>query len=166
PGTLGFPVPSTTIRVVDPEDPTRDVPLGERGELLIQGPQVFAGYWNGAEETASSLVHDTDGTWVRTGDDVVVDDAGRVTLVDRIKEVIIAGGFNVYPSQVEAHLRAMLGVADAAVVGLPGGDLGERVVAAVVLDEGADGRLVDLTAVRAWCSDVLARYAIPRELVV
>ena len=87
-------------------------------------------------------------TWLRTGDIVVVEDGGFLRLVDRIKEVIITGGFNVYPSQVEDHLREMPEIADVAVVGLPGGDLGERVVAAIVLAEGTSR--VELAAVRAW----------------
>jgi long-chain acyl-CoA synthetase len=161
PGTLGLPFPSTRIRVVDPADVTRDVEPGERGELLIQGPQVFAGYWGRPEETAEQLLDDG---WLRTGDIVTVDETGWVVLVDRIKEIIISGGFKIYPSQVEEHLRAMPGVADVAVVGVPGGDLGESVVAAVVLEPGATG--IDLDAVRAWGEQHLARYALPRRLVV
>ncbi|WP_258726747.1 AMP-binding protein [Cellulomonas sp. NS3] len=161
PGALGLPFPSTDIRIVDPEDPTRDVASGERGELLVRGPQVFSGYWQRPEETAEQLL---DGGWLRTGDVVTMDDDGVVTLVDRIKEMIIAGGFKVYPSQVEDHLRTMPGVADVAVVGVPGGDLGEKVVAAVVLDDPA--RTLDVAAVRAWCEQRLARYAVPRELVI
>jgi long-chain acyl-CoA synthetase len=161
PGTLGLPFPSTRIRVVDPADVTRDVEPGQRGELLIQGPQVFAGYWGRPEETAEQLLDDG---WLRTGDIVTVDESGWVVLVDRIKEIIISGGFKVYPSQVEEHLRAMPGVADVAVVGVPGGDLGESVVAAVVLEPGATG--IDLDAVRAWGEQHLARYALPRRLVV
>ncbi|MDQ0374674.1 AMP-binding protein [Cellulomonas humilata] len=161
PGTLGLPFPSTSIRVVDPADVTRAVEPGERGELLIQGPQVFAGYWGRPDETAEQLLDDG---WLRTGDIVTVDETGWVVLVDRIKEVIVTGGFKVYPSQVEEHLRTMPGVADVAVVGIPGGDLGETVVAAVVLEQGAGG--VDLDAVRAWGERHLARYALPRRLVV
>jgi long-chain acyl-CoA synthetase len=161
PGTLGMPFPSTQIRVVDPEDATRDVPPGERGELLIRGPQVFPGYWGRPEETAEQLL---EGGWLRTGDIVTVDETGWVVLVDRIKEVIVTGGFKVYPSQVEDHLRGMPGVSDVAVVGVPGGDLGETVVAAMVLDAGARG--VDLAAVRAWGERHLARYALPRRLVL
>ncbi|WP_315092685.1 AMP-binding protein [uncultured Cellulomonas sp.] len=161
PGTLGLPFPSTHIRVVDPTDVTREVEPGERGELLIQGPQVFAGYWGRPEETAEQLLDDG---WLRTGDIVTVDETGWVVLVDRIKEVIVSGGFKVYPSQVEDHLRGMPGVADVAVVGVPGGDLGETVVAAVVLEPGAHG--VDLDAIRAWGERHLARYALPRRLVV
>lgn len=161
PGTLGLPFPSTSIRVVDPEDVTREVEQGERGELLIRGPQVFAGYWGRPDETAEQLFDDG---WLRTGDIVTVDETGWVVLVDRIKEVIVTGGFKVYPSQVEDHLRTMPGVADVAVVGIPGGDLGETVVAAVVLEPGTGD--VDLDAVRAWGERHLARYALPRRLVV
>ncbi|GGB97246.1 AMP-binding protein [Cellulomonas carbonis] len=164
PGTLGLPFPSTFMRVVDPEDPSRDVEHGEQGELLVSGPQVFAGYWQRPEDTSAVLVEHGGRTWLRTGDVVVVDDDGFVRLVDRIKEVIITGGFNVYPSQVEDHLRAMPEIEDVAVVGVPGGDLGEKVVAAVVLAEGVTR--VELSAVRAWSEHRLARYAHPRELVV
>jgi long-chain acyl-CoA synthetase len=161
PGTLGLPFPSTEIRVVDPTDVSHVLPQGERGELLIRGPQVFAGYWQRPDETADQLLDDG---WLRTGDVVTVDDTGWVVLVDRLKELIVSGGFKVYPSQVEDGLRLMPGVADVAVVGIPGGDLGETVVAAVVLDPGATG--IDLESVRSWCEQRVARYALPRRLVV
>lgn len=164
PGRLGLPFPSTYIRITDQDDPTRDVAPGERGELLIAGPQVFDGYWRRPQETAQSLVVSDGMTWVRTGDVVVMDEDGFVEVVDRIKEMIITGGFKVFPSQVEECLRRMPGVADAAVVGLPGGDLGEKVVAALVLAADASG--VDLEAVRAWCEKNVARYAVPKQLVI
>jgi len=157
PGALGLPFPGTDIRIVRPDSPDVDV---EQGELLIHGPQVFAGYWQRPDETAEQLL---DGGWLRTGDIVRMDADGMVVLVDRIKEMIVTGGFKVYPSQVEDQLRAMPGVLDAAVVGVPAGDLGEHVVAAVTLDDGAS---VDLDAVRAWLAPRVARYALPRELVV
>ncbi|KGM13312.1 AMP-binding protein [Cellulomonas bogoriensis] len=163
PGTLGLPFPSTHVRIADQEDTARDAAEGERGELWVSGPQVFDGYWQRPDETGSVLVEHEGRTWLRTGDVVVVED-GFVRLVDRSKEVIITGGFNVYPSQVEEHLRSMPGIADVAVVGIPGGDLGEKVVAAVVLAEGATR--VELSAVRAWSEKRLARYAHPRELIV
>jgi long-chain acyl-CoA synthetase len=162
PGALGLPFPGTDVRVVDPQEPTSDVAPGGTGELLVRGPQVFAGYWQRPDETAEQLL---DGGWLRTGDLVRIDDDGYVVLVDRIKEVIVTGGFKVYPSQVEDHLREMPGVRDVAVVGVPGGDLGEKVVAAVVLDD-PDASAVDLAAVRAWCQQRLAGYAVPRALVV
>lgn len=160
PGTLGVPFPSTDVRVVDPEDPEVEVPLGERGELLIAGPQVFAGYYLDPEETAHVM---EPGGWLRTGDIVQMDADGFVTLVDRRKELIITGGFNVYPSQVEETLRAMPGVADVAVVGMPSTELGEHVLAAIVPIEGAH---IDLDAVRAWSAERLSRYAVPRQLAI
>lgn len=161
PGALGLPFPSTRVRVVEQDDPTRDVEPGEQGELLLAGPQVFSGYWNRPEETAHQLLP---GGWLRTGDIVRVEPDGFVVLVDRLKEMIVTSGFKVYPSQVEDHLRTMPGIADVAVVGEPAGEHGESVVAAVVLEEGAHG--VDLEAVRQWCEARLARYALPRRLVV
>lgn len=161
PGALGLAWPSTEVRVVDQEDPSREVAAGEPGELLIRGPQVFSGYWNRPDETAHQLLPDG---WLRTGDVVRVEPDGFVVLVDRMKEMIVSGGFKVYPSQVEDHLRGMPGIADVAVVGEPSSTHGESVVAAVVLEDGARG--VDLEAVRAWCAQRLARYALPRRLVV
>lgn len=161
PGALGLPFPSTDVRVVDQEDPAREVAPGEQGELLIRGPQVFQGYWGRPEETAEQLLP---GGWLRTGDVVRLDEDGFVVLVDRIKEMIVTGGFKVYPSQVEDKLRTMPGVRDVAVVGLPGGDLGEKVVAAVVMELGH--AQVELQAVREWCAERLARYAVPREIVI
>ncbi len=160
PGALGVPFPGTEVRVVSQTDVTLDVAPGEPGELLVRGPQVFAGYWQRPDETAQQLLPDG---WLRTGDVVRVDDDGFVLLVDRIKEMIVTGGFKVYPSQVEDHLRDMPGVQDVAVVGVPGGDLGESVVAALVLRDGHD---VDLAAVREWCGRKVARYAVPRRIVV
>ncbi|MFX0592750.1 long-chain-fatty-acid--CoA ligase [Melissospora conviva] len=160
PGTVGVPFPSTDIRIVDPEDPARDREAGEAGELLIRGPQVFAGYWQRPEETAKALLP---GGWLRTGDVVVMDGDGFVTVVDRIKELIITGGFNVYPSEVEDALRRVPGVADAAAVGLPTANGGEEVVAAVVL---APDATVDPDGIRAASRAYLAGYKVPRRVVV
>jgi long-chain acyl-CoA synthetase len=159
-GAVGVPFPSTEVRVVDQEDPTRDVSPGEPGELLLRGPQVFSGYWEQPEETAHVLL---EGGWIRTGDVVVMDGEGFFTLVDRIKELIITGGFNVYPSEVEETLRQMPGIAGAAVVGLPAADGGEDVVATVVLEPGAT---FDEDAVRAACKERLAAYKVPRRIFV
>ncbi|GAB2466901.1 AMP-binding protein [Xylanimonas ulmi] len=161
PGALGLPFPSTRVRIVNPEDPEREVATGERGELQIAGPQVFSGYWNRPAQTAEVLLP---GGWLRTGDIVVRDEDGFITLVDRSKEVIVTGGFKVYPSQVEDRLRGMPQIAEVAVVGMPGGDLGERVVAAVVLARGVVS--LDLATVREWVGDTMARYAVPRSVVV
>ncbi|WP_324650717.1 AMP-binding protein [Georgenia sp. H159] len=160
PGALGLPFPATEIRVVDPEEPATDVPDGEVGELLIRGPQVFAGYWQDPDATAEVML---DGGWLRTGDLVRRDADGFVTLADRRKELIISGGFNVYPSQVEDAVRAMPGVRDVAVVGVPDGSRGERVVAALVLEPGAS---VDIAAVRRWAEDRMSHYAMPRAVAI
>lgn len=138
-GTVGLPMPNTELRVVDPENPSVDRESGAEGELIVRGPQVFSGYWNKPTETEAVFVPSTDGgaNWYRTGDIVTIDADGFVRIVDRIKELIITGGFNVAPSEVEEALRAHPDVADAAVVGLPSERNGEDVVAAVVLASGA-----------------------------
>ncbi|QNN54241.1 long-chain-fatty-acid--CoA ligase [Nocardioides mesophilus] len=159
-GTVGVPFPSTEVLVVDRDDHSRAVAPGERGELLIRGPQVFAGYWERPAETADVVLP---GGWIRTGDVVVMDEDGFFTVVDRIKELIITGGFNVYPTEVEEALRRVPGIADAAVVGLPSDQGGEDVEAAVVLEPGAD---FDEAAVRAACKERLAAYKVPRRIVV
>ncbi|MBK8464086.1 MAG: AMP-binding protein [Nigerium sp.] len=157
PGTIGIPFPSTWMRVVDTADPTREVAPGEPGELLIKGPQVFRGYWHNEAETAATLLP---GGWLRTGDIVVVDPDGFTTIVDRVKELIITGGFNVAPSEVEQVLLAHPGVRDVAVVGLPNAERGgERVVAAVVCEPEVRMSHADL---RAWCKERLSAYKVPR----
>ncbi|HEV7955918.1 MAG TPA: AMP-binding protein, partial [Marisediminicola sp.] len=159
PGTVGVPFPSTEMRVVDPAAPTVDVTPGERGELLVRGPQVFGGYWNREDETSAALL---DGGWFRTGDIVTVDGDGFVSVVDRIKELIITGGFNVAPSEVEDALRRHPSVADAAVVGLPRSDGSEDVAAAVVL---ADEAKLDEAKLRGFCREHLAGYKVPSRIV-
>ena len=160
PGTVGVPFPSTDIRVVDPADPIVDRGIDEEGELLIRGPQVFSGYWNRPSETAETLLP---GGWLRTGDIVRVSADGFVTIVDRIKELIITGGFNVAPSEVESVLLSHPSVADAAVVGLPSASGGEDVIAVVVL---APGATLDLNDVREWAKSYLASYKVPRRIEV
>ena len=158
-GTIGVPFPSTQMKVVDLEDPTREVAQGEPGELLLHGPQVFAGYWNDPDETAKSLTEDG---WLRTGDIVTVDADGFTTIVDRAKELVITGGFNVSPSEVENVLRGHPDVVDAAVIGKPLERGGEMVVAAVELEPGAT---LDEEALRTWCRDQLTAYKVPKRIV-
>jgi len=160
PGTVGVPFPSTEIRVVDPADPAVDMPAGERGELLVRGPQVFQGYWARPSDTADALLPDG---WLRTGDIVEVSTDGFVTIVDRLKELIITGGFNVSPSEVENALEAHPDITAAAVVGLPRSSGGEEVAAAVVLREGA---ALDTDALRDFCRTRLTPYKVPRRIVV
>ena len=164
-GTVGLPLPNTEARVVDPENPTVDRAPGVAGELLVRGPQVFSGYWRKPEETAAVFVAATDdgADWFRTGDIVSIDTDGFVTIVDRIKELIITGGFNVAPSEVEECLRGFRGIADAAVVGLPDGHSGEAVVAAVVLEPGT---ALNEEAARAFVRENLTPYKVPKRIVV
>jgi long-chain acyl-CoA synthetase len=159
PGTVGLPLPGTECRVVDPEDPSLDVPAGERGELIVRGPQVFQGYYGKPEETDAVMA---DG-WFRTGDIVTIDEAGFIRIVDRIKELIITGGFNVAPTEVENALRQHPLVEDAAVVGLPSDHSGEEVVAAVVVSPGAD---LDVEALRDSVREILTAYKVPRRIFV
>lgn len=158
PGTIGVPFPSTEARIVDRHDASRDLAHGEAGELLLRGPQVFARYWERPAETSEVVLEDG---WIRTGDVVVMDDDGFFTLVDRIKELIITGGFNVYPSEVEHALREVPGVANAAVVGLPSEQGDELVVAAVVLEPGSD---LDEETIRARCGEHVTAYKVPRRV--
>ena len=158
-GTVGLPLPSTLVRVVDPENPTVEMPKGERGELVAKGPQVMSGYWKKPEETAAVFA---DG-WYRTGDIVTIDDAGFVRIVDRIKEIIITGGFNVTPTEVEEALVRFPGVAEAAVVGLPNEHSGEEVVAAIVPSNGVS---IDEEALEAFARENLTPYKVPRQFFV
>ncbi|HEY0260801.1 MAG TPA: long-chain-fatty-acid--CoA ligase [Lacisediminihabitans sp.] len=166
-GTVGLPLPNTEVRVVDPENPAVDRPLGEEGELLVRGPQVFSGYWRKPDETAAVFLPAADGDeggpWFRTGDIISIDADGFVTVVDRIKELIITGGFNVAPSEVEDALRAHPDVVDVAVVGLPDGHSGEEVVAVAVIAEGAR---FDEKALRDFARESLAAYKVPKRILV
>ncbi len=143
PGTIGLPLPDTDCRIVDAQSGTRDVPVGEVGELLIRGPQVMLGYWDNPTATAAAI---RDG-WLHTGDLAVVDETGFYRIVDRKKDLIITSGFNVYPADVEETLRGCECVEDVAVVGVPDEERGEVVKAFVVLKPG-----------HAWDVDKLHRY--------
>ncbi|WP_104191695.1 long-chain-fatty-acid--CoA ligase [Cryobacterium sp. Y82] len=159
PGTVGVPFPSTDIRVVDPENPTIERGFDEEGELLVAGPQVFSGYWDRPSESAEVLLP---GGWLRTGDIVRVSADGFITIVDRLKELIITGGFNVSPSEVEETLLSHPDITDAAAVGLPSPNGGEDVVAVVVLRPGVE---LDVFAVREYCRTRLSSYKVPRRIV-
>ncbi|MBN9177064.1 MAG: AMP-binding protein [Microbacterium sp.] len=158
-GTVGVPFPSTDVRIVDPDDPAVDRDIGEPGELLVRGPQVFAGYWQQPDETARALL---DGQWLRTGDIVTADADGFLTVVDRIKDLIITGGFNISPSEVENALLLDPDIVDAAVVGIPRADGGEAVTAAVVMREGTP---FDADAIREHARRHLTAYKVPRAVV-
>lgn len=159
PGTVGVPFPGTDVRVVDPADPTSDRAPGDEGELLIRGPQVFQGYWNSPDDTAAALLP---GGWLRTGDIVTMSKDGFVTIIDRLKELIITGGFNVSPTEVEQALLLHPDVESAAVVGLPRADGGEDVAAAVVMKPGA---VFDAGALRDFCRHHVTAYKVPKHIV-
>jgi long-chain acyl-CoA synthetase len=152
-GTIGLPFPSTDARVVDRES-RRVVPVGEVGELEVAGPQVMAGYWRRPKETADVL---RDG-WLRTGDIARQDADGFFTIVDRAKDLIIVGGINVYPREVEEVLLSHPAVADAAVIGMAHEHYGEVPCAFVVLAEGATATEEELFA---YCHKNLARFKVP-----
>ena len=155
-GTIGLPLPGTECRVIDPENPDKDVPAGQAGELAIRGPQVFQGYWHRDDETAGVLRPDG---WFLTGDMAVMDDEGYFSIVDRKKDLIIAGGFNIYPREVEEVLFAHAAIADACVVGLPDRYRGETVKAYVVLKPGQTLTEAELTE---FCAEKLTAYKVPK----
>ncbi|WP_308637757.1 long-chain-fatty-acid--CoA ligase [Paenibacillus silvisoli] len=154
-GTIGVPLPGTEAKVVDMTT-GEDLPTGEIGELLIRGPQVMQGYWNKPEATAAAL---KDG-WLRTGDLAQMDGDGFFAIVDRIKDIIIAGGFNIYPREVEEVLYEHPGVHHAAVIGVKDPYRGETVKAFIVLRKD-----VQLSAMQLdrWCRDRLAVFKVPHQ---
>lgn len=155
PGYIGLPFPDVDIRIANPDNLDETMPDGQEGEVLAKGPQVFKGYLNQPEATANSF-HDG---WYRTGDVGIMEPDGFIRLVARIKEVIITGGFNVYPIEVEEVLNSHPDVAGCAVVGLPRPDGSENVCAAVTLVEGA---AMDPEGLKEFCREQLTRYKVPR----
>ena len=157
PGTVGLPLSGQEVRVVD-HDGT-PVPQGERGEIVIRGANVMRGYLNRPEDTAKTLV---DG-WLHTGDVGIFDADGYLRIVDRIKDMIIRGGENIYPKEIETALYSHDGVLEAAVVGRPDDVLGEVVVAYVSLRTEADLAVDEL---HAHCAERLAKYKRPTRIEV
>jgi long-chain acyl-CoA synthetase len=158
PGTIGIPIPDTECKVVDLDDPDHQMPVGERGELCIKGPQVMLGYWGKPEATAEMIRNE----WLHTGDVAVMDEDGFFRIVDRIKDMIIVSGFNVYPTEVEAVLFRHPKISKCCVVGLPDETTGEAVKAYVTLKQGETATAAEL---EAWCRDPaqgLTGYRVPR----
>jgi long-chain acyl-CoA synthetase len=153
-------LPGTRCRLVDPEDPSLVVPVGSPGELAVAGPQRFLGWYG--EEPGDTFT--PDGFYL-TGDIAVMDEAGFFSIVDRKKEVIVSGGFNIYPLEVEEVLRTHPLVEDACVIGLPDRYRGETVRAAVVLKAGADADEV-VAGLTTHCEQRLSTYKIPRAFDV
>lgn len=154
-GSIGVPLPSTDARIVDVEDGTREMPIGESGELLIKGPQVMKGYWNMPEETASTL---KDG-WLHTGDVATMDEEGYFYIVDRKKDMIVASGYNVYPREIEEILFEHPEVSEAVAIGIPDEYRGETVKAFVVKKPGSTVTEVEILA---FCKERLAPYKTPK----
>jgi long-chain acyl-CoA synthetase len=154
-GSVGPPLPGVEVRLVDADG--HDALAGDPGEIIVRGPNVFAGYWGDAEATARVLA---DG-WLHTGDVGVADDDGWLALVERAKDIVIVSGFNVYPGEVEQVLAQHADVADVAVVGEPHPRTGETVVAYVVPKAGAHPDPVELLR---HAGRRLARYKLPTRV--
>lgn len=156
-GSVGMPLPGVDVRLVDIDG--ADALVGDTGEIWVRGPNIFKGYWD--DETATDAVVDEDG-WLHTGDLAVVDDDGYLSLVDRVKDLIIVSGFNVYPAEVEDVLIAHPGVEACVVVGVPHPFTGEAVKAFVVVDQSVSHEEDEIIA---WCADRLARYKCPGKVM-
>jgi long-chain acyl-CoA synthetase len=154
-GTIGLPVPNTECKLVDVEDPSKEVAPPGPGELVIKGPQVMQGYWNKPEETQEVL---RDG-WLYTGDIAEMDEDGFFKIVDRKKDMIIVGGFNVYPRDVEEVLYGNPKILECAVVGIPSKKSGETVKAFIVLKPGETATEAEM---EAYCRENLTAYKVPK----
>jgi long-chain acyl-CoA synthetase len=152
-GSVGIALPGTEVRIA--ADDGRELAAGEIGEVLVKGPMVMKGYWNRPEATAQTL---RDG-WLRTGDLGRRDADGDIEIVDRLKEMIVRGGYNVYPREVEEVLYRHPDIVEAAVIGLPDEHFGEEVGAAIVLRSGA---APEPEEIRGWAKERLSAYKVPR----
>jgi len=156
-GTVGIPVAGTAFKVID--DDGNELPLGERGELCIKGPQVMKGYWQQPEATAQAL--DADG-WFKTGDIAVIDPDGFTRIVDRKKDMIIVSGFNVYPNEIEDVVMGHPKVANCAAIGVPDERSGEAVKLFVVPREGG----LSVEELKAYCKANFTGYKVPKHIVL
>jgi long-chain acyl-CoA synthetase len=154
-GSVGQPIPGVEVAILDDDD--RPLPTGTVGEVCVRGPNVMQGYYRRPEDTARTLRHG----WLHTGDVGRLDDDGFLFIVERKKDLIIRGGFNIYPREVEEVLYAHPAVAEAAVVGVPDALMGEEVAAFVVLRPGAG---VDAQALIDFCQLRLSKYRCPRQV--
>jgi malonyl-CoA/methylmalonyl-CoA synthetase len=159
PGSVGYALPGVSVRVCD--ESGRPLATGEVGIVEVKGPNVFKGYWRLPEKTAEEF---RDGGWFITGDQGRLDADGRLTLVGRAKDMIISGGLNVYPIEIETEIDALAGVQESAVIGVPHPDFGEAVVAVLTTRPGAD--VPTESEVIAALSKRLARFKCPKRVVV
>ena len=157
-GTVGFPLPGVSVCVCGDDD--KRLPTGEIGAIQVKGPNVFKGYWRMPEKTKEEFTSDG---WFKTGDVGKIDALGYITIVGRSKDLIISGGYNVYPAEIEAYINDMQGVAESALVGVPHPDFGEVGVAVVIAKSGA---LVNGDAVVASLKAQLANFKIPKKCFV
>jgi long-chain acyl-CoA synthetase len=155
-GSVGQAMPGTSLKCID--DDGEEVAVGERGELCVRGPQVMKGYWNRPDATKDTFT--PDGEWLRTGDVAVIDQDGFVKIVDRIKDLILVSGFNVYPNEIEDVVAGHPGVENCAVIGVPDDKTGEAVKLYVVASDQ------NLTAeeIKTFCKDKLTAYKLPRQI--
>ena len=156
-GSVGLPIPDTLARIVSLDDGVTDVPVGETGELLVKGPQVMKGYWKRPDATAETI---TDG-WLRTGDIAKMDEDGYFYIVDRKKDMIISGGYNVYPRDIEEVYFEHPKVMEATAIGIPHPKRGEAVKVFIVLKEGQTATAEEMMT---YCQDKLAKYKWPTEI--
>jgi malonyl-CoA/methylmalonyl-CoA synthetase len=159
PGTVGFPLPGIELKITD-STTGKTLAQGNIGEIEVRGPNVFKGYWNMPEKTAEELRSDG---FFMTGDLGMVDADGYVHIVGRNKDLIISGGFNIYPKEIETVLDAQEGVLESAVIGVPHPDFGETVLALLV---PSSERTPDLDAIQSHISEHLARFKLPKKLIV
>ena len=156
-GTVGHPMPHVDVKIVDPDG--NEMPAGEEGEILLRGPHICAGYWNKPEETAKAFT----GGWFKTGDFGRIDSDGHLAIVGRLKDMIISGGANIYPAEIERAIETHPAVAGVAVIGVPDPKWGEVGKAIVELNPGealSCGKLQD------FLSDRLGKFKIPKYMVV
>ena len=158
PGTVGFPLPGVALRITDPES-AAELPLGETGMIEVKGPNVFKGYWRNPEKTRAEFR--PDGFFI-TGDLGMIDARGYVHILGRGKDLIISGGFNVYPKEVESEIDSLPGVAESAVIGVPHPDLGEGVTAVVVCTGKGT---IDEVEIQRRLKERLAGYKLPKRVV-
>ncbi|WP_449241687.1 long-chain-fatty-acid--CoA ligase [Desulfoscipio gibsoniae] len=156
-GSIGQPLPNTEVKIMDIELGTREVPPGEVGELCVRGPQVMQGYWNMPDETANTI---RDG-WLYTGDIARMDERGFTYVVDRKKDMVIAGGYNIYPREVEEVLYEHAKVREAVVAGVPDPYRGETLKAYVILKEGEQATEKEIIE---FCTKQLAKYKVPKKV--
>jgi acyl-CoA synthetase (AMP-forming)/AMP-acid ligase II len=159
--TVGRPRPGFELRIVGERE--RDVPRGEAGEVLLRGGSVMAGYLDDPEETAKVL---TPEGWLHTGDLGTVDEAGRLRIVGRVKDMFIVGGFNAYPAEIENALLRHPGVQQAAVIGIPDERLGEVGMAFVVVSGEDDAGAVSGDDIIEWSRGEMANYKVPRAVEI